>query len=352
MLNKILFKIFGLFDLIKDFLIHWGIRILLVLVVCMLAHNIIKMTEITSFYQGDYKKLVSVYEDSPTKLMNVYTAGSGEKTIVILAGFGSQSPVIQYKTLVEGLKNEYRVAVVEYFGYGYSTSIKTPRTNENIALEIKRALEESGVYGPYVLMPHDTSNIYAMYFQEAYPDLVQGIVSIDGKYPKEIEDTYRAKEIEKYVSNINITSIFELTGFERVASYVSPATFYIDKMKAMTDIYSKEDISIYRNRIGSSYLSRTMVREINKLEDNMNEMKDYVYPEGLPVLEILASDTVNSYDSAVQNGDSSISLQSLAEGVISDTNVQKVEQVNGDKQLQLSNPTELLSSIKNFLISI
>ena len=43
MLNKILFKIFGFFDLIKDFLIHWGIRIAVVLFVCIIIHNVLKM---------------------------------------------------------------------------------------------------------------------------------------------------------------------------------------------------------------------------------------------------------------------------------------------------------------------
>ena len=43
MLNKLLFKIFGLFDLIKDFFIHWGIRILVVLFICIILHNVLKI---------------------------------------------------------------------------------------------------------------------------------------------------------------------------------------------------------------------------------------------------------------------------------------------------------------------
>ena len=243
------------------------------------------------------------------------------------------------------------MVVVEYFGYGYSMSMKEhPRTNENIAAEIKKVLELAGIPGPYVLMPHETSNVYAMYFQNAYPELVQGIVSIDGTYPAEIKDDYYKRQLTDRVSNVNITSIFELTGYERVLSYVKGDEFYIDKMKNMPDIYGKEEIKVYRNRIGSSYLSRTMVREINKLEDNMNQMQDYKYPDYLPVLEILASDTVSKYNTAKSNG-ATIDLKGLAQGTITNPDIQKIEEIKGDNVIQLTNPTELINSIRNFLTS-
>ena len=350
MLNKLFLKIFGLFDLIKDWLLHWGLRILLVFFVLIILHNVLKMSELTIKYTGDYKKMVPVYEEE-NKFMNSYVVGEGSKTLVILSAFGSQSPIIQYKTLLEGLKDDYKVVIIEYFGYGYSMSIKKPRTNENIASEIKKTLELREIYGPYVLIAHETSNMYAMKFQEMYPDLVQGIVSIDGLYPSEIEDEYRAKQISNKVSNVNITSIFELTGFERIASYVSLKTFYIDKMQEMPDVYTKEDIAVYRNRIGSQYLSRTMVREINKLQDNMNEMKEYKYPTYLPVLELLSSESVKLYSYDKDSGASKVNLYELANNVITNPEIQRMSLIEGDYMLQLTNPTTTINTIKNFLAS-
>lgn len=351
MLNKILFKIFGLFDEIKDFFVTWGIKIAVVLFICMILHNVVKMSEISSRYKGEYKKLVPVYEEED-KMMNVYAIGEGSKTIVILPGFGSQSPVIQYQTIAQGLKDEYRVVIIEYFGYGYSMSMKDhPRTNENIAAEIKKALESYGVAGPYILMPHSHSAIYAMYFQQAYPELVQGIVSIDGQYPAEINEEYYQTKLKEDVSNINITSIFELTGFERILSYVREDIFYIKEMRKMPEIFGKEEISVYRNRIGSNYLSRTMVREINKLEDNINQMKDYIYPDYLPVLQVLASDTVKEYETVKTNGEATVNLNDLADKMITNSLIQKTEVVEGDHMLQLSNPNDLIATIKLFLSS-
>ncbi len=350
MLNKLFLKIFGVFDIVKDWLLHWGLRILLIFFVLIILHNVLKMSELSIRYTGDYKKMVPVYEEE-NKFMNSYVLGDGSKTIVILSAFGSQSPIIQYKTLLDELKNDYRVVIVEYFGYGYSMSIKKPRTNENIASEIKTMLELREIYGPYVLVAHETSNMYAMKFQEMYPDLVQGIVSIDGLYPSEIDDEYRAKQISNEVSNVNITSIFELTGFERITSYLSPKTFYIDKMKEMPDVYTKEDIAVYRNRIGSQYLSRTMVREINKLEDNMNEMKQYKYPNYLPVLELLSSESIKIYSYDKQSGSSEVDLYDLANNVITNPGIQQIKEIEGDYMLQLTNPKATINAIKNFLVS-
>ncbi len=350
MVNEIFLKLLGVLEKIRDFIVNWGLKTLVAIIVLIIIHNVIKIGEISSRYTGEYKNLTPVYEKE-NKFMNYYTVGEGEKTIVILPEFGSQSPIIQYKALVNGLKDKYKVVVIEYFGYGFSMSMKNhERTNDNIVDEVKKVLEYREIYGPYVFIAADTSNIYAMRFQEKYPELVQGIISIDGVYPAEVNDEFLLSNIRNRVSNININSIFELTGFERIVSYVSPKVFYIDKMKKMTDVYTKEDISIYRNRIGSSYLSRTMVREANKLEENMYNMKDYKWKENIPVLEIVSSEKKDIYENYKNSNKSNINLIDLANEVITNNTIQRIEAIDGNQQmLQLSNTGWLLQAVRNFL---
>lgn len=350
MVRKIFLKLFGIIDFVKDFLVVWGVKILIVIFIFVIMHNIIKISEISSRYQGEYKNLVSIYEEE-RKFMNYYSVGEGDRTIVILPEFGAQSPVIQYKALADGLKDNYRVVIVEYFGYGFSMSMKDHRrSNENIVEEIKMLLENIDVYGPYTFIASDTSNVYAMSFQERYPDLVSSIISINGVYPSEVKNDYLLRNLRARVSNVNINSIWELTGFERILSFFHESTFYIDEMRKLDNNYTKEEISVYRNRIGSSYLTRTMVREINCLEDNMNELKNHVYPEYLPVLQILSSEKKGIYDAFKESKNSTFNLTDLAKGVITNAEIQKVETIEGDKQmLQLSNPKDLLSSIRSFL---
>lgn len=347
MLKNLFNKIIIFLDTLKDMLISLGIKLLLLLIICVVIHNVLKIGEISPDYIADYKKLYPVYEN---KMMNIYQAGSGEKTVVILSGFGAQAPIVQYKNLIEGLKDNYRVVVIEYFGYGFSMGITEERTNQNITYEIKTALDAAGISGKYILMPHSLSNVYAMYFSEAYPDSVQAIISIDGTFPNEIKDKYYQSKLRDNIRNIRITSVFELTGFERALSYLKEDVFYIDKMKQNTDVFTINDIKVYRNRIGSNYLSRTMIREIKKTEENMQEMKDYKYPNELPVLEILASDTVEQYSQDKKNGAEKDLLQ-LANEPITNNDIQRVITIKGDNMLQLSNHTELLNQIKLFLES-
>lgn len=349
MINKIFAKIFGVLDIIRDFLVVWGIKILIVIFALIIMHNVIKISEISSRYQGEYKNLTPIYEDEK-KFMNYYEVGEGP-TIVILPEFGSQSPVTQYKTIVDSLKDSYRVVVVEYFGYGFSMSMsKHERTSDVIVEEIIKLLDYRQISGPYTLIAADTSSIYAMRFQQKYPELVSSIISIDSVYPSEYNDNYRMKKIRDRVSNVKITSIWELTGFERILSYVSPQTFYIDKMKELPNNYTKEEISVYRNRIGSAYLTRTMVREINKLEENMKQMKDYTYPSYLPVLQILSSEKKDIYEYAKNSGESKVNLVDLAQGTITNNDIQGINVIKGNEQmLQLSNPSGIALAIRNFL---
>ncbi len=350
MLKKIVLRIFGFFDMVKDFLFRWGIKILVLLFILMIAHNIYKMTEVSSRYTGQYKNLVKVYEEDQ-RFMNYYATGEGGKTVVILSNFGEPSPIIEYKALAEELGTDCRVIILEYLGYGFGMSMrKVPRLNENIAHEIITALEASGNMGPYTFVAHGNSSVYAMYLQQHYPDYVSGIVTLDGVYPEELNEVYYQDKLFSYMSNINFTSIFELTGYERILSYVSPQTFYIDKMKTFSG-YGKEEFSVYRNRIGSQYLSRTMVREANKMYDNRKEMMDYVYPPSLPVLQILARTTVDEYQAAYENKDSEYTLETLANNLISNASIQKVEIIECDHNIELSSPVQAASKIKAFLTS-
>ena len=180
MLKRIFFKLAVWLDTIKGILIYLIVWALILFFGSMIVHHILKMGELSNTYKGEYKTLVEVDSD---KMMNVVIYGEGEKTIVILPGYGSQSPVIQYKAIADMLKDSYRVAVVEYYGYGYSMVINKERTLDNIAEEVQLALNQSGIY-EYILMPHSISNIYAMNMVYKYPESVKGIISLDGLYPK------------------------------------------------------------------------------------------------------------------------------------------------------------------------
>ena len=346
-MKKIFTRISIFFDVIKDFLFGLITIILILAFTLGIAHNILKINEVSSKYSGEYKHLVTVGE---REMMNVYSIGSGEETIVILSGFGVQSPVLEYKALATRLSDEYRVVILEYLGYGYSLQTKTDRTITNIANEINTALNESEITGPYILVPHSISNIYAMKYQELYPMNVSKIISIDGLMPNMTKENKFLAELNETKTNANISAVLEFTGFTRMLSYIKPEMFYIDKMK-QDSCYTANDITEYRKRIGSSYLTKSMIKEINNIEANAVAEKNYIYPETLPVLEILSSESVNKYKEQKQSSNFSKDYEEYANEMLSNTQIQKVEIIDGDEMLPITNPDEIASAIKNFLIN-
>ena len=59
------------------------------------------------------------------------------------------------------LSDEYRIVVVEKFGYGYSDVVDEDRNIQTVLSETRLALNKAGIDGPYVLCPHSMSGIEA-----------------------------------------------------------------------------------------------------------------------------------------------------------------------------------------------
>lgn len=347
MIKNIFTRISIFFDILKDFLVAVLAVILILAFTIGIAHNLLKINEVSSKYSGPYKNLVTVGDK---EMMNVYSIGNGANTIVILSGFGIQSPVIEYKALANYLSSDYRVVIVEYLGYGYSLKAKTDRTSKNIANEIKKALDGAEINGPYILMPHSISNIYAIEFQKLYPDNVSAIISVDGIMPNMSKENKFLSELNQTKDNVKISSIAEFTGFARILSYVKPEMFYIDKMQNST-FYTDADIAEYRKRIGIGYLTSSMVKEINKIEENVIAEKEYVYPDNLPVLEVLTSESVNKYKDMKKQNNISKDYEEYANELLSNKQIQEVKIVSGDHMIPITDPVNLAQTIKEFIMA-
>ena len=346
-MNKIVTRISIFFDILKDFLVAVLVTVLILAFTVGIAHNLLKINEVSGKYTGQYKKL---YNAGDNRMMNVYSIGQGEKTLVILSGFGLQSPVLEYKSLANYLSTDCRVVIVEYLGYGYSLKANTERTSENIVKEVKATLTDAGISGPYTLVPHSISNVYAIKYQKMYPEDVSAIISIDGLMPNMTSESEFIEELNRTKTNVQVSSIAEFTGFARILSYVKPETFYIDKMQVDSN-YTEADIKEYRKRIGIGYLTGTMVKEIKKIQENATAEKDYVYPEYLPVLEILTTETVEKYQNQKNQNLISKDYEEYSYSMLGNTNLQQVKIIEGDHMIPITNPSSLAQMIKEFIIT-
>ncbi len=117
--------------------------------------------------------------------MNVFSAGNGEKCIVFLAGAMVTSPILEYKPLWEKLTGDFRIAIVEKAGYGFSQgNTGASRDAKTMVDESREALAKAGIAPPYYLAPHSYSGIEAVYWAMQYPQEVAGILGLDMATPR------------------------------------------------------------------------------------------------------------------------------------------------------------------------
>lgn len=117
--------------------------------------------------------------------MCIYTEGEGAHTIVFMAGSGVPEPIIDLKPLWSKLSDDYRIVVIEKFGYGFSDTVETERSFETILRQDREALSKLGIEGPFILCPHSMSGIEALLWEVEYPEEVEAIVGLDIGYPQE-----------------------------------------------------------------------------------------------------------------------------------------------------------------------
>lgn len=337
---KVLDRLGILFDSVKGTIIRIIVIVLIISIMGSIIHNVLKLGDIENKYTGQYKNLVEVN----SKNMNVYSIGEGEKTIVILSGFGIQSPVLEYKALAEELSKNNKVVIIEYFGYGFSSKTKEERTNEKIVDEIRQALLSAGIAGPYVLMPHSISNLYAMKYSKLYPNEVQAIISIDGLYPTKIENNTKEDDyIYNLESNTKFAWVIEKTGYMRFMSYAKPEMFRLDKMKNELK-YTDADIKLYRKLIATKYLTNNMMNEIKNLKNNIKDLQNFKYSDTLPVLNILSNETVDN-----KTNNYTDNLKELIDKIITNKNIQKNVTVVGTHYLEIDNIKDIVKYTNNFL---
>lgn len=301
----------------------WVLGILIGLMIISAAtHNILKSIEKNKSEIGQ-----AVIVDGKT--MQAYVTGSGEKTIVLLSGLGTASPITDFMPLAERLSTDYRVVILEYFGYGFSDTTKVERSNENIVNEIRSALKELEINGPYILMPHSISGVYAMYFAINYPDEVEAIIGIDESRPNQTK-------IEKAVNMSPSLALLNTLGIIRDLTYLSPSE---DDGMNQNNYYSAEQVNLKKMATVWNSVNVSVINEMNMVNANTKELYDLKYPNDLPVLSFLSKDSVDADDWWLP----------LHEDVISNPAIQKIETLKGGHYLHWTNADEISEMTKAFI---
>ncbi|MHA6533100.1 alpha/beta fold hydrolase [Paenibacillus sp. BAC0078] len=235
------------------------------------------------------------YVEVKGKKMHVYTKGTKGNTLVMVPGLGTAAPVLDFEPLLSELAKQNKVVVVEPFGYGWSDLTNEKRTVENIVEELRSALQQANIQGPYTLLPHSVSGIYSMYYANKYPDEIQAIAGIDITLPQAVEYFNEAvPQMPTYMS------LLAPSGLARLATFIAPSDVLPE---AAEGTYSDENIKLTKMITAWKAYNKNVVNETRELGHNINTTKELTFPSNLPVM-IFTTET----DKVSEDGRSNITF--------------------------------------------
>ena len=207
--------------------------------------------------------------------MSVYVEGSGDQTLVFMSGGGTCSPILDFKSLYSELSDEYRIVVVEKFGYGFSDVIAEERSIDTILENTRTALKEAGIEGPYVLCPHSMSGLEALYWAQNYPEEVSSIIGLDMAVPK----YYESMNI-----NIPVMKVGQWAARAGITRLI-PGISESDAIKYGT--LTEQEKEIYRAVFFNRTATTTMINECKAVKDNAKKVESLGVPH-VPILLFLS----------------------------------------------------------------
>lgn len=188
-----------------------------------------------------------------------------------MSGGGTCSPILDFKSLYSQLSNDYKIVVVEKFGYGFSDVVDENRDIDTMLSETRMALDKAGIKGPYVLCPHSMSGLEALYWAQKYPEEVEAIVGLDMAVP----DYYDEMNI-----NIPIMKLGQYGAALGITRWI-PSLAESDAIKSGT--LSEKEKEIYRAVFYQKTATVTMIDEVKAVKQNANIVKENGIPQ-VPML--------------------------------------------------------------------
>lgn len=220
----------------------------------------------------DLQNLVSI----DNKFMNVYEIGEGEKTIVFLSGGLTSSPILDFKALYSYLSDDFKIVVVEKFGYGFSSDTEQSRDIKTLLENTREVLSRKKIEPPYILAPHSMSGIEALYWYKHHPEEVSAIIGLD-MATCEVYESLKINlwglKLNRWLVKVGITKLFS-------KSVESDAVKYGNLTQIEKDTYKE---LFYKN-----FISIATLNEVKEVKENSEKVRE-MNLELLPLLILVSN---------------------------------------------------------------
>ena len=126
--------------------------------------------------------------------LNFYCMGSGSPAVVFDSGFGDWAPA--WSKVQPEIAKWTRACSYDRAGAGFSEPGPMPRNSVRIAEELRTALHNGGIAGPYILVGHAYGGYNVRTFADLYMDEVAGMVLNDAD-PDDLEPKRMQEEAHR-----------------------------------------------------------------------------------------------------------------------------------------------------------
>lgn len=278
----------------------------------------------TSALKKEQKEIVPYGQEVKVdgKSMRVQILGQGDRTLVLLPGYLTGSPVIDFKPLTDELLKEFKVVVVEPFGYGLSEDTAKERTIENLTEELHDALSQLGMTH-YSLIGHSISGVYSLDYITKYPDEVESFIGIDSSLPSQEG------------ADDNPTGTLRFLGKSGLYRQLVKASPEMLSLPPVEDKLAEQFTYISLKNMGN----KATMAEGEEMTETFEKTKKLSYPKDLPVLYFLASESVEPDDKWLP----------IHEDMLKDSMYSDIKIYEGSHYLHHTKSEEMAKDISEFL---
>lgn len=320
------------------------IALLIIIAIFALFFGIIDVVHTISNkkYEKNYKvpgDLIEVYDN---EYIHAYSMGEGENTIVLLSGMGVPSPYYDYYNLAKSLSEKNRVIIIEYFGYGYSSETDKERTIANYKNEINKVLDYYEIKDNIILAAHSFSGPISMNYANENENVI-GYVCLDCSSAYQAE-LYIENNTE-YPDYPDYYALIAKSGFVRFIGGIAPRLirdFYLEDIP-------ENMVDDYKYFIYNKLYNKTVVHEMEAFPRIETEMLNVKYRENLPVVIILAKETIDSMQEYYEEGDFKYDFKTMHEKEISNSDIQKIYVLEGSHFVYHNKSKEVTELVNNMI---